>query len=184
MNKEWLTINVKIPVNLVPQTMLLYDRMVSKAVQESRRVVKRRTVTELQTRQHVAEHDLVNSLKVETDAANPLGGIVSLTTLDIAANALEYGSEPTADEGPVNVSNLVVWLEEKGIEPDYGTVEDYAYAIARKIGQLGMTVHGIPVKTNQKRPFNAAQKKARVEIDTLWQKAISDFVGEFNRRAG
>ena len=183
MDREWLQITVRIPENIVQQAMTIFDAEVAQAKIESGRVIKRRTILELQNRQHVAERDLINSLSVEIDKANPLNGLVSLTTVDIAANALEYGTEPTADEGPVNVSNIVVWLEEKGIEPDYGTIEDYAYVIARKIGQLGMTVNGIPVKGNLKRPFNAAQKKAKTEIESLWQQMLSDFAGEFNRRA-
>lgn len=182
MAKEWLSINIKIPANIVEQTLRIYDERVEQAARDSAKVIKRRTVAELETREHVAERDLLNSLQIEIDKASSIGWIVSLTTLDIAANALEYGSDPTSDDGPVNVSNIVVWLEEKGIEPDYGTVEDYAFAIARKIGQLGMTVQGIPVRGNQKRPFNAAQKKAKTEIDRIWLDAISGFVGEFNQR--
>lgn len=180
-DKEWLTTTVKIPEHVIAQTVALYDSVVERTVRESGRIIKRRTIAELEIRKHVAEKDLINSLHTEVDRANVLGWLVSLTTLDIAANALEYGTEPTADEEPVNISNIVVWLEEKGIEPDYGTIEDYAYAIARNIGRLGMTVHGIPVKGNQKRPFNAAQKKAKLEIDMLWVEAINNFVKDFNQ---
>lgn len=180
-NREWLEIKVTIPSNIVEQALAVFDANVQRATRESGKVLKRRTVQELEQRQHVAERDLINSLYVEIEKASTVGWIVSLTTLDIAANALEYGTEPTSDEQPVNVTNILIWLEDKGIEPDYGTMEDYAYAIARKIGEVGMTVGGIPVKGNQKRPFNAAQKKAKREIDNIWIDAISNIVGETNR---
>jgi len=183
MAREYLEITVKIPPDIVERTMSIFDTNVARALRQTGATLKRVTTRELESREHVAARDLVDSLHTEVDKANTLGWIVSLTTLDIAANALEYGSQPTGDEQPVNVTNILLWLEDKGIEPDYGSQADFAYAIARKIGRLGMTVHGIPVKSNQSRPFNAAQKKARREIDTLWRTTIGNIVGEFNSLA-
>lgn len=181
MAREYLEIKVTIPPDLVERTMAVFDENVRRANRQTGVILKRVTRFELEAREHVASKELVNSLHTEITKADTLGWIVSLTTLDVAARALEYGTSPASNESEmVNVTNILLWLEEKDIEPDYGTQEDFAYAIARKIGRLGMTVGGIPVKGNQRRPFNAAQKKARREIENLWRQTVENIAGEFN----
>jgi len=181
MAREYLEITVKIPPDLVTRTLALYDDNVRRATRQTGAILQRVATDTLESRGHVASGDLVDSLQVEIRKSETLGWIVSLTTLDIAANALEYGTNPTGDESPVSITNILLWLEDKGIEPDYGTMEDYAYAIARKIGRLGMTVHGIPVKGNQSRPFNAMQRRAKRDITDVWAATVNNIVGEFNR---
>jgi hypothetical protein len=170
-----LNISVKIPPiseQNISQAYIDYRRRNSKRSQE---ILLEFIHQEIINRNMVAEGDLLESFQpVDLEETSDLSK-VSVGSDDWAASVLERGARP-ADDGIVNVSKILRWIQAKGIVPDYGTERQMAFLVARKIGEQGQPLHG-----GLKRPFANAQKKAKRRIDRLWANDISKLVSDLEK---
>lgn len=163
------TLSVKAPADAATRFARIYDDEMDAATRQSAEVMLKTVEDEIINRNLVAEEDLLRSIEVvEIDVTSDLRYAV-VGTDDIAANVAEYGAREASNaSGMVNVDNILTWIEAKGIQPSYGTQRQFAFAIARAIGENGQ-----PLRGGLKRPFNAAQKKARRKIDKIWADAVA-----------
>jgi hypothetical protein len=170
-----LSIRVKIPKDARELVLNSFDGILGDAARRSVELLYDITVNELEARGHKAEGDLESVLYTTTDISSFSTGVVAaLHTDDVAASVLEYGADPTGDGGLVNIDSIERWLEAKHITPSYGTTRDYAWAIARKIGREGQSVS--KRYTSPGRPFNNAQRKAKRQVEKIWDEAVEKFV--------
>jgi hypothetical protein len=128
---------------------------------------------EIVNRNMRVEGDLYESWETEVGIVGDIRRVIA-SSGDIAAPAAEYGTDEAAG-GIVNVKEILDWASNKGISPSYGTLEQYAWAIAKKIGK-----EGLPLQGGLKRPFNAAQKKAVRKIENMWEREIRLLVERLN----
>lgn len=169
-----LSISVKFPIDerVVAQEFETFRRT---SLEKSRDILADTIHQELVNRNLIVEGDLDNSWTYELTRVGDRDSLVA-TSSDIAANVLEYGAVP-ADGGIVNYRNILKWATKKGITPEYGTIEQFAFAIAKKIGTSGQPLHG-----GLKRPLNAAQKKANRKIERQYALDIENLVKRLNSK--
>jgi hypothetical protein len=169
-----LTISVKIPPVDERKITAAFKDYRARNIEESQRLLIDAVRQELDNRDMIVENDLYESWQalelVETEDSSK----VVVGSEDIAAHVAEGGAVP-ATTGWVNTDEILNWIVKKGITPDYGSQEDFAFAIARAIGREGQ-----PLQGGLKRPFNAAQKKAKRKIDRLWDDDIDRLIRDIS----
>jgi hypothetical protein len=143
------------------------------SLNNSRNILADTIHQELVNRNLIVEGHLDESWTYELTRIGDKDSLVA-TSSDIAANVLEYGAEP-ADGGIVSFKEILNWATKKGITPERGTIEQYAFAIAKKIGKEGQPLHG-----GLKRPLNAAQKKANRKIERQYGEDVANLVKRLN----
>lgn len=176
-----LRITVKVPPDIRDVVIRAFDGMMGEAARRSVEILYDVTRDELEARGHKAEEDLESSMFTSTDLEQFNAGVVAaLHTPDIAASVLEYGAVPAGNESEmVNADSIEIWMERKGIRPEYGSTKQMAFAIAKKIGQEGQD----PSKryTSPGRPFNNAQRKAKRRVESVWDEAVEKLVRGISR---
>ena len=151
-----------------------WDNAVRTLALKSQDILYEQVVQEIRDRGLIAEEHLVTSfdrVPINLDV-DPI--LIQVQSDDIAANVAEYGSNPsqyTDKKGRpiVNPFAIQTWLEAKGDDAGIGK----AYAIALKIGE-----HGLPLHGGLLRPIAHAKQKAQRKIYNLWQAEFPQF---FNR---
>jgi hypothetical protein len=101
---------------------------------------------------------------------------VAVGSDDVAARVAEYGADDAAG-GFVNVAEILAWVKQKPVVPTYGTQEQFAFAIARKIGREGQPLHG-----GLKRPLHNAQRKAQRRVNKIWEDGLPQLLIDLEQR--
>jgi hypothetical protein len=170
-----LTLIVKIPTTASIDNA--FKKYRHNNIKKSQDILLSFMLQEMVNRDMVVEGDAYGSWElVELEETSDLSK-VAVQSDDVATSALEYGTEPVGGgEGGGDIfADILRWTKRKGIEPSYGTQEQFAFAVARKIAE-----QGLPLQGGVKRPFNAAQKKAKRRIDRVWEEGLSGLIGELN----
>jgi hypothetical protein len=170
-----LTISVKIPAGSPEVVGQRFEKHVNRFMEQARDVLLKVTQDEIISRNLVVFGDMLES--VVPEELDLVGDVkrAAVGSDDVAAAVAERGADPTTNaSGMVNVSAIQAWMERKGVEADDGNNTRFAFAIARSIGQRGQ-----PLRGNPRRPFNAAQKKAKRRIDKLWDTTVDNMLRAF-----
>jgi hypothetical protein len=170
-----LNIRVKIPALDTQRTNQAFTDYRRRNIKRSQEILLDGIHQELINRNMLVEGQLYESWQAEDLEDTIDVTSVSVGSDDIAARVAEYGANE-ASSGFVNIGEILNWIEKKGIVPDYGTKESFAFAIARKIGEQGQPLHG-----GLKRPFNAAQKKAKRRIEKIWEDDLDKLVDDLGK---
>lgn len=98
---------------------------------------------------------------------------VSAESDDIAAAVLENKANPAVG-GIVNVYEIFDWAKRKGITPRSGNLKQFAWVVAKSIGEKGQKFTA--------RPWHNAQKKAARKINKLWDVELDKFIDRLNKK--
>jgi hypothetical protein len=168
-----LKISVKLPQVDDKIVRTEFDNFRRRNEEKGKEIMLETIQQEIMNRNLRVEGDLYESWEVDVQQFGDIRRIIA-STEDIAAPALEYGTDE-ATGGIVNVREILDWATAKGISPSFGTLEQFAWAVAKKIGKEGLPLHG-----GLKRPFHNAQKKATRKIERMWETEIGLLVRRLN----
>lgn len=171
-----LSVNLKIQQPTTVQVTTAFKNYRQRNIEESQKILLDEVHDELIRRNMNVSGDLDESFQVLD--LSEVGDISKVTvgSEDIAASVAEYGANE-AGGGIVNVAEILDWVRQKSIFPTYGTQSQFAFAIAKAIGQTGQ-----PLKGGLKRPFNNAQQRAKRKIDKLWPDDLPNLLRELEQR--
>lgn len=169
-----LSIRIKLPKNDGRVVGQEFDAFEKRMANRTKDILEFTIQEELTNKKLRVEEDLAESW--EYDVEDTVTGIlVRAETDDIAASALEYGTVPASGE-IVNVAELLRWAQKKPVSVTKGTVEQFAWALAKKIGKQGLPLD----KKGLRRPFANARKRAQRRINREWEVGIQDLVRKLN----
>lgn len=164
-----LSVTIRTPKRFAELPVEIFDKLVVIAGEQSRQTFETIVKSEMEKRGHEASGELIDSIHGILEDAET-GKLVSVQTEDVAASALEYGTKPVSGSGGGTglINNIQSWMAAKGIEGS-------AFLIARAIAR-----RGLPLKGGLRRPFNAAQKKAKRQVEVIWERAFDKIAEELN----
>jgi hypothetical protein len=168
-----LKISVKVPKLDASIVRSEFNAFRSKNEEKAKEIMLETIQQEIIRRDLRVEGHLYESWEVNVEGDDDVRKVIASTD-DIAAPAQEYGTDEAVG-GIVNVAEIMDWASAKGVSPSFGTLEQYAWAIAKKIGK-----EGLPLRGGLKRPFNAAQKKAVRKIERMWENEIQALIKRLN----
>lgn len=168
-----LSISIKLPKTDARIVSTQFDAFKTRMLEKSKEVFNTEIQTELTNKRLRVEGDLAESWEYEIVELADYSS-VKATSGDIAANALEYGTTPASGD-VVNVGEILQWILKKPVVPQYGTPEQFAWALAKKIGK-----QGLPLQGGLKRPFANVRKRVQRRINKQWENGISELVSKLN----
>jgi hypothetical protein len=170
-----INISVKIPPINEAKITRAFSEYRKNSIERSQEILLDQIRQEISNRNMIVEGDMVESWRqMDLEETSDLSKVM-IGSDDPAATAAEYGTSPAGSgsgtaEGDL-FPDILQWVKRKPVTPRYGTQESFAFAIARKIA-----IQGLPLRGGLKRPFNAAQKKAKRKIDKVWAEGITDLI--------
>lgn len=169
-----LSIRIKLPQTNGRVVGQEFDNFRKRMQAKAREVLSDSIQEELTTKRLRVEEDLANSWDYELEETTG-SDLIRAGSADIAANALEYGTSP-ATGGIVNVAEIKKWIQKKPVTVSYGTIDNFAWALAKKIGK-----EGLPLGTKGlRRPFANARKRAQRRMSKEWENGIAELVSKLN----
>lgn len=169
-----LSVSIKLPRTDARIVSSEFDAFRKTMLEKSKEVFSNEIQTELTNRHLRVEGHLSESWEFEI-VEFPDFSSVKAVSGDVAASALEYGTVPAAG-GVVNAAEMLEWILTKPVVPKYGTPEQFAWALAKRIGREGLPLHGRGLK----RPFANVRKRAQRRINKQWENGITELVGKLN----